>query len=174
MILLLKSNWSDIHECQNILLLYTIAIMQLNVYEKLRNYRYILIVKRVSWVLLNGGRSTEENIYNPLLQRLIISPLVIEPTIKVIMPPTSKKLEGHIASGLFVRPSVRSSRFLMHSITLEPWKLLFWNFLYEFLMKKIADTCFSLDRIMPLFWVMALWKNMDANLSAKYLKNYWS
>ena len=25
----------------------------------------------------------------------------------VIMPPTSKKLEGHIASGLFVRPSVR-------------------------------------------------------------------
>ena len=26
-----------------------------------------------------------------------------------IMPPTSKKLEGHIASGLFVRPSVRPS-----------------------------------------------------------------
>ena len=25
----------------------------------------------------------------------------------IIMPPTSKKLEGHIASGLFVRPSVR-------------------------------------------------------------------
>ena len=24
-----------------------------------------------------------------------------------VMPPTSKKLEGHIASGLFVRPSVR-------------------------------------------------------------------
>ena len=42
----------------------------------------------------------------------------------VFMPPTSKKLEEHIASGLFVRPSfrpsVRSSRFLMHSITLEP------------------------------------------------------
>ena len=41
-----------------------------------------------------------------------------------IMPPTSKKLERHIASGLFiclsVRPSVRSSRFLMHSITLKP------------------------------------------------------
>ena len=28
---------------------------------------------------------------------------------RVIMPPTSKKLEGHIASGLFVRPSVRLS-----------------------------------------------------------------
>ena len=36
--------------------------------------------------------------------------------------PTSKKLEGHIASGAFVRPSVcpfvHSSLFLMHSITL--------------------------------------------------------
>ena len=83
--------------------------MHLNVHEKLRNYRYILIVKRVSRVLLNDGHSTEENIYNPLLQRLIISPLVIEPTIKVIMPPTSEKLEGHIASGLFVRPSYRPS-----------------------------------------------------------------
>ena len=38
----------------------------------------------------------------------------------LFMPPTSKKLEGHIASGLFVRPSVHPSRFLMHSITLEP------------------------------------------------------
>ena len=35
-----------------------------------------------------------------------------------------------------VRPSVRSSRFLMHSITLKPWMLLFWNFIYGFLMKK--------------------------------------
>ena len=34
----------------------------------------------------------------------------------LFMPPTSKKLEGHIASGLSVRPS----RFLMCSITLEP------------------------------------------------------
>ena len=59
---------------------------------------------------------------------------------KLFMPPTSKKLEGHIASGLFVRPSVRpsvrSSCFLMHSITLKPWMLLFWNFIYGFLMKK--------------------------------------
>ena len=43
---------------------------------------------------------------------------------------------GHIASGSSVRPSVRSSRFLMNSITLEPWMLLFWNFIYGFLMKK--------------------------------------
>ena len=35
-----------------------------------------------------------------------------------------------------VHPSVRSSRFLMHRITLKPWMLLFWNFIYGFLMKK--------------------------------------
>ena len=28
------------------------------------------------------------------------------------------------------------SRFLMHSITLKPWMLLFWNFIHGFLMKK--------------------------------------
>ena len=36
------------------------------------------------------------------------------------MPPTSKKLEGHIAFGAFVHLFVHWSRFLMHSITLEP------------------------------------------------------
>ena len=48
--------------------------------------------------------------------------------IPFIMPPISKKLEGHIASWLFVPLSfhlsvllsVRLSSFLMHSITLEP------------------------------------------------------
>ena len=35
-----------------------------------------------------------------------------------------------------VRPSVSSSCFLMHSITLELWMLLFWNLLYGFFMKK--------------------------------------
>ena len=45
------------------------------------------------------------------------------------MPRTSKKLEGHIASGTFVRvcPSVRLCvrplRFLIHSITSEPCML---------------------------------------------------
>ena len=46
---------------------------------------------------------------------------------RLIMPPTSKKLEGHIASGKFVRPSVRPCvrplRLLMHSITYEPCML---------------------------------------------------
>ena len=50
-----------------------------------------------------------------------------------LMPTTWKKLEGHIASGAFVHPFIRSSRFLMHSITLEPCMLLF--FLYG-LVKK--------------------------------------
>ena len=35
----------------------------------------------------------------PKLQRAISHEVIF-------MPPTSKKLEGHIASGLFVRPSV--------------------------------------------------------------------
>ena len=47
-----------------------------------------------------------------------------------------EKLEGHIASGAFIHPSIHSSRLLMHDITLETWMLLFWNFLYGFLMKK--------------------------------------
>ena len=54
------------------------------------------------------------------------------PTLKpVIMPPTSKKLEGHIASRTFVcaciRPCIRQCirllRFLMHGITSEPCML---------------------------------------------------
>ena len=57
----------------------------------------------------------------------------------VIMPPTSK-LEGHIASGTFVRACirlfVRPLCFLMHSITSEPCMLGFWNFIYGFFMKK--------------------------------------
>ena len=67
-----------------------------------------------------------------------------------------------------IRPSIRSSRFYMHSITLEPCMLLFWNFSYGFLI-KIADI-FFLDRIVLLSWVMAVWKNMDAILSQKLLK----
>ena len=68
----------------------------------------------------------------------------------IFMPPTSKKLEGHIASGTFVRAcvracvraSVRALRFLMHSITSKPYMLGFWNFIYGFFMKKIADPYF--------------------------------
>ena len=47
----------------------------------------------------------------------------IEFPLNIIMPPTSKKLEGHIASGTFVRAYVRPLRFLMHSIISEPYML---------------------------------------------------
>ena len=40
-----------------------------------------------------------------------------------------------------VRPSVRSSRFLMHSITLELWMLLFFKILIWIPHEKIAHTC---------------------------------
>ena len=40
-------------------------------------------------------------------QRDIISNRASDVTL--VMPPTSKKLEGHIASGLFVCPSIRPS-----------------------------------------------------------------
>ena len=54
------------------------------------------------------NRRTDEGVHN---------------TPSLIMQLTSQKLEGHIASGTFVRSSVhpffRSSRFLMHSVTLD-------------------------------------------------------
>ena len=61
----------------------------------------------------------------------------------------------------------------MHSITSEPCMLGFWNFIYGFFMKKYLTRVFFPIRIMPLSWVMALWKNIDETLSAKYLKSYW-
>ena len=76
-----------------------------------------------------------------------------------------------------VRPSVHASvryAFWWHSITSEPCMLGFWNFIYGVFMKKIIDTYFFPIRIMPLSWVMALWKNIDGILSAKYLKSNWS
>ena len=79
----------------------------------------------------------------------------------ILLTLTLKKLAEHIASGAFVcpsfRPFIRSSCFLVHSITLELCMLLFY-FSYRFLMKKIADTYLFLDRIMPLSWIMTLWK----------------
>ena len=67
----------------------------------------------------------------------------------IIMPPTSKKLEGNIASGLFIRPSVTLFDALHNFRTVNATVL-------KFLMKKKADTYFFLDRITPLFSVMAL------------------
>ena len=38
-----------------------------------------------------------------------LAPISGSPGDQIFMPPTSKKLEGHIASGTFVRASVRAS-----------------------------------------------------------------
>ena len=69
------------------------------------------------------------------------------------MPPTLKKVGGHIASGLsvssFVPSFVRLSRFLVHSITLEPGVLMFWKFIYGFLLKKIGDPYFFYPNYLP-------------------------
>ena len=81
--------------------------------------------------------------------------------------PASKKLEGHIASsGLSILHA-----FLMHSITLEQCMLLFEISFMDSSWKNSWHIFFFLDRIMPLSWVMALRKIMDAILSAKYLNN---
>ena len=93
---------------------------------------------------------------------------------KIFMPPTSKKLDGHIASGLFVRPSfrpsVRSSRFLMHSITLE---LLIW-----IPHEKIADMFFFLTGLCPFselwpfekIWMQSCQQNISKTIEARALK----
>ena len=59
---------------------------------------------------------------------------VFEDNLGIIMPPTSKKLWGHIGFGLCVRTSIR--HFLMHAISYEPCMLGFSNFIYGFLMEK--------------------------------------
>ena len=48
------------------------------------------------------------------------------------MPPTSKKLEGHIAFGLSMLPSC----FLMHATSYELCMLGFSNIIFGFLMEK--------------------------------------
>ena len=68
----------------------------------------------------------------------------------LVMTPTSKKLEGHIASGTFVCPCVRVSvryAFLMHSIT-SARVLKFHIWIPH---DKKGDMYFFSIRIMPLF-----------------------
>ena len=68
-----------------------------------------------------------------------------------IMPPTS--LLGSIT-------------LLMHSMTLEPWMLLFWNFLYGFLMKKIADKLWPFEKI----WMQSCRQNISKTIEARAMK----
>ena len=94
--------------------------------------------------------------------------------IGLFMPPTSKKFEGHIASGLFVRPSVRPFVTLfdawhnLRTVTATVLKFL------GFLMKKKADTCsFSWQDYPPFLSYGPLKKygcNLVSKISQKLLK----
>ena len=61
-----------------------------------------------------------------------------------------------------VHPSVRWSRFLMYSITLEPCMLLFWKLLIWVPHEKIADTYFFLTGLCPFPELWLFQKNLDA------------
>ena len=88
---------------------------------KVLESEYIMFAKSQSLCVHVCLLSTLLNLHNVLL---ITSNLAKTPLLYVmIMPPTSKKLEGHIASGTFVRACVRPLRFSMHSITSEPCTL---------------------------------------------------
>ena len=63
------------------------------------------------------------------------------------MPPTSKKLMGHIGFGLCVRTCVRPS-------VQKLCMLGFWNFIYGFLMEKYLTHVFFLVRVISLSGVM--------------------
>ena len=89
------------------------------------------------------------------------------PCLCFIMPPTSKKLRGHIGFVLSVRapvhPCFRSSHFLMHAISNEPCMLGFWNFIYAFLMEKQLTHIFSCPSYLP-FWSYSPLKKSEWNL----------
>ena len=74
----------------------------------------------------------------------------LQQKLQVIMPPTSKKLMGHIGFGLSICPCVHAS------VCQEPSMLGFWNFIYGFFMEKYLNTCFfSCPSYLP-FWSYAL------------------
>ena len=68
------------------------------------------------------------------------------------MPPTLKKLMGHIAFGACVRAYVT---LFVPTVTFKQLKLESWNFICGFLI-KIANLCFFLFRVISPFGVMAL------------------
>ena len=69
----------------------------------------------------------------------------------IFMPPTSKKLTGHIGFGLCVRPSVRPFVRLSRTVHARVLKFHLW-----IPHEKIADTRFLLIRVMSLSGAMLL------------------
>ena len=87
-------------------------------------------------------------------------PLEITYIIIIIIPPTSKKLTGHIGIGLSVRPSVRSSR------TVHARVLKFYIWIPH---GKIADTHFFLVRVISLSGVMSFDKKSEKSAAGHIL-----
>ena len=83
------------------------------------------------------------------------------------MPPTWKKLVGHIASGASVHPSIHSSCFLMHSITLDMHATVL-KFLIWIPHEKIDDTYFFFSAgLCPFSELLPFEKKYICNLVSK-------
>ena len=103
----------------------------------------------------------------------------------------SVKEVGRVYCLLWARTFVRASvsHVFVNSITFESPMLGFWNFIYGFVMKQIVDSYvflllfffffLFLLKVVPLSWVMALWKQLQWNLVSKisqklYELLYWN
>ena len=101
------------------------------------------------------------------------------------MPPTSKKLRGHIGLGLYVHLSVRPSVYLSVTLfgswlTQEQLMLKSWNFICGMYMKNKRTHIFIPSPVLSFlsygpFWVLELWPFFDyvsTTLWTEYLKNH--
>ena len=90
----------------------------------------------------------------------------------LIMPPTSKKLKGHIGFGLSVRASVCPFESLFDAChflwTVNARVLKFHIWISH---GKIADTRFFLVRVISRSGIMPLWKNQNEIWCMSYLMN---
>ena len=81
---------------------------------------------------------------------------------------------GLFASGLSVCSFIHSSRFLVHSITLEPCMLMFWNLIYGFLVSKISQKVFELESWYLVYWLRLRRRDHLCKLSTSLMKFCWS
>ena len=96
------------------------------------------------------------------------------------MPPTSKKLEGHIASGASIHPSIHLSCFSMHSITrilhVTVLKFLIWipqekQLIHIFFFFFSTGLC-PFPELWPFekIWMQSCQQNISKTIEAKTLK----
>ena len=119
----------------------------------MKKYQVIPTTKHLNIPALKG------NTYNvcfnisfikEMLRRKMVSDIMGHPVCHIFMPPTSKKLIGHIGFGLSVRASIRSWR----TVHVRVLKFHIW-----IPHGKLADTHFFLVRVISLSGVMPVWKN---------------